>query len=269
MTREFRCPLGHAMRVPVHAAGLRVRCPICFQMATVPPFPEPPDDLPVALVPAPVLAAEPPADSGVADPRTATSAGAPAARTTGELPHRAIAAPAQATEVPAHDAEFPPLRRPKHRSGWAAGEANYRAIVHAIAMGMLLLSALQALPMIQAWRADTPPMWCWLLAVFIAAQVIYAVWLVLVPDWTTLRVAMFGLAGVSSLYSALAAIVVCTPRSSSLVLELDNVREPARLWCTVVMILATIVTYAAGHASFAWRRQRHLSEQAALQSRGV
>lgn len=215
MPLEIRCPLGHAIVVPASHVGTRYRCPVCYQIATIPVDP-PPDE-----------AQRPEASQSV-----------------GALRRDVEPEP------------LPPARQPATARRPRAGEANFRAIVHAISIGMLLLAGLQALPIISAWQSEPRPLWMWLLLLLVSGQSAYALWLALIPDWTTLRVAMVALALVASIYSALAALVVCAPRSSSLLFELDDVREPARLWCSVVMVLATIVTYSAGHASFAWRRQR-------------
>ena len=77
----------------------------------------------------------------------------------------------------------------------------------------------------------TAPPWA-LAAVFLAVlQLVYAVWMINVPDWVTARVQMFVCALFATIYGMLMTLTMITPVYRPLLLGLGEVRHTAPAWC--------------------------------------
>ena len=95
----------------------------------------------------------------------------------------------------------------------------------------------------------------WALAtVFLAVlQLIYALWLINVPDWATARVQMVVCAILATLYGMLMTLTMITPVNNPLILGLgEYARAPA--WCGLMLTLMGAATWFCGRTSARWRR---------------
>ena len=60
---------------------------------------------------------------------------------------------------------------------------------------------------------------------------------------------------VAALYGMTLAMTMATPRGEPMWGRLDEVRNTARVWCGVMVLLTGAVTYACGRVSFLWRKR--------------
>ena len=127
-------------------------------------------------------------------------------------------------------------------------------------MGLVLLSFFQAVPAAGHLDVAAAPGWARAVLFVASLQLAYAVWMVLVPDWSTVWVNMLVLTVVATLYAIVVAVSVMARQGEPLLLQLDEVRPKARLWCSAVLLLVLLMTYLCGRTSFAWRSGRRLSQ---------
>jgi hypothetical protein len=175
-----------------------------------------------------------------------------------------IPATSNASEDQAADADGKPL------------DAYRAQNVYFLGMALGLLSVFHAMPALRHYELGAAPDWARAVAILSLIEFAYVVWMVTVPDWLTVRVAMLLFAVVSALYGMILAMVIVTPRGHPLWLDLDDVREPALWWCGGVMLVTCLMTYLCGRLSFRWRKavnraqgeEEGLGKNEALETRG-
>lgn len=123
-----------------------------------------------------------------------------------------------------------------------------------LATGMLLVALFQSLPLaaIHDWR-EAPP-WAQAILLLAALEIAYAAWMLLVPDWSTVWVAMLVLTGVCMLYGTALGIAWVGPRGWPLPLGIDQVRGNCQPWCAAVIGVTFLLTYACGRVSRRWKK---------------
>jgi hypothetical protein len=88
-------------------------------------------------------------------------------------------------------------------------------------------------------------------------ELAYVVWMVTVPDWSTVWTAMIVFASVAAVYGAALALTVMTPRTTAMLFDLDENRDAARLWCASVVVVTSLMTYVTGTIGYKWRKAHH------------
>ena len=106
-----------------------------------------------------------------------------------------------------------------------------------------------------------PPRWIYLQIFIAVLHLVYAVLLLQVPDWSTLRsiaIVMLSFAFVFGLFS----MGLLTSGSSGLLAQFLQVpsvlANQACIWCVAMLCLATLASYLAGRESSAWQRTEQL-----------
>jgi len=127
--------------------------------------------------------------------------------------------------------------------------------VYLLGLALALVAAFQMGPVLGRYRLALAPDWARLVLFLALVQLAYTAWMVLSPDWISVRVAMLVFAVTSALYSVGLALAVLTPPGGESILELDDVLRPARWWCSAVLILCGLMTYVCGHVSHQWRKR--------------
>jgi hypothetical protein len=100
----------------------------------------------------------------------------------------------------------------------------------------------------------------WALAQLMASglQVAYAVYLLQIPDWGTLRVVSLVLLGLAAAYAALLGALTLAKGHSELVLFLelgDGVSQnQATIWCLLMLVVFGLLAYFSGRISIRWQR---------------
>jgi hypothetical protein len=122
---------------------------------------------------------------------------------------------------------------------------------------VLVATALLGLaPVVRLGHANllTAPPWA-LAAVFLAVlQLVFATWMINVPDWASARVQMVVCAIVTTIYGMLMTKTMITPADHPLILRLGEVRHAARAWCAVMLVVMGAATWFCGWTSARWRR---------------
>ncbi len=126
--------------------------------------------------------------------------------------------------------------------------------VYWLAAGLVALVLFQLTPVFTRLNPATAPDWARWVMMLALVQLALIVWMTSLPDWSTVRVMMFALAGVATLYCVALGIAVITPPAKPLLLEMDDVREKVRLWCAAVLLMVCLMTYLSGHIGFRWRK---------------
>ena len=85
-------------------------------------------------------------------------------------------------------------------------------------------------------------------------QLVYAAWMINVPDWVSARVQMVVCAILTTIYGMLMTLTMITPKNRTLILGLDEVHRAAPAWCGLMFVLMGAATWFCGRASTRWRR---------------
>lgn len=104
---------------------------------------------------------------------------------------------------------------------------------------------------------ETAPGWARLVLLLAALQAVYIAWMLNTPDWASVWVVMWVFAAVSAAYGMATAIALATRLYEPLPLLLgmdEEIRRPARAWCSAVMLVMALAAYLCGHTSAKWRR---------------
>jgi hypothetical protein len=129
-----------------------------------------------------------------------------------------------------------------------------RQAVYWLGLGLALLCLFHLAPAFHYFDLSVAPGWARAVVILTLIELALVAWMVSVPDWSTVRVAMVVFAIVAALYGAALAIVVMTPRDVPIFLDLDEKRDAARLWCGAVVLLTGLMTYVAGSMGYKWRK---------------
>lgn len=101
---------------------------------------------------------------------------------------------------------------------------------------------------------DAPlPSWVWGVVILAAVQLAYVLWMISLPDWSTVWVVTWVFAATCAVYALLLAVALFAPRGDALPLALDAVRPRMAAWSAAVMILQGVGAYLAGRFSVRWR----------------
>jgi len=132
--------------------------------------------------------------------------------------------------------------------------------VYLLGLALALVAAFQMGPVLGRYGLTLAPDWARLVLFLALVQLAYTAWMVLAPDWISVRVAMLVFLFTTMVYSVGLALAVMTPPGGESILELDDVLRPARWWCAVVLILCGMMTYVCGHVSHQWRKRTQASK---------
>ena len=289
MILRLICPSGHVLDVDAQLAGRKIRCGGCGKIMIVPTLAKRPASKPLTNLEAPPQApppASPPAKA-IEQPQTASQATRPTVEPPPALPpdlpreeemvavplpprpRPERAAPAVARRRIAGRAFFsrlrklwPPASRHLPADATIPGKAERRIALRlaAVPTTAALVSLLPVLGLGHTNLLAAPP---WVLAaVFLAVlQVVYAVWMINVPDWAAARVQMVVCAIFATIYGMLMTLTMITPVNHPLILGLGEVRRTAPAWCGLMFVLLGAATWFCGRTSTRWRtKQRDLLE---------
>lgn len=100
--------------------------------------------------------------------------------------------------------------------------------------------------------------WAWAQLMASGLQVAYAVYLLQIPDWGTLRVVSLLMLGLAAGYAALLGALTLAKGHSELVLflELGDGVSPsqAAIWCLLMLVVFGLLAYFSGRISIRWQR---------------
>jgi hypothetical protein len=128
----------------------------------------------------------------------------------------------------------------------------------AILLGAVALLNLAPVVWCRHFNLETAPGWARAVVLIAALQVLYTVWLLATPDWSTLRVLMMLLALTAAIYGMAAGITLATPLDKPMPFGLGKHRHSAPRWCAAVLLFTVLATYLCGRISTRWRRSLEL-----------
>jgi hypothetical protein len=247
------CPAGHAMMVPDHRAGTRLRCPRCGVELIVPGVAEKKEE--------PVVE------------KTETTAPtreiANAADDVQEVPAPLTAAPdpPPANEPPAPPPVSIPAARVEREAWIPPRDQAATALTLSLVLGMLAVFGVT--PAVWEWftlwqNADAPPTPPWVFALLITCvlQIGYAIYLAQAPDWSALWTTTVATLAAAAAWAALLAATLLGKQENSLVVlfryadKLEGNR--AAMWCFIMLCFTSVVAYFLGHTAVRWQRAYRL-----------
>jgi hypothetical protein len=152
-----------------------------------------------------------------------------------------------------------PRRAPGRRASGAVLGVGYQAdrghveTVRWLAGVLGVLVLIGAAPALGYLNLATAPGWARVILLIALLQLAYLVWMAVVPDWSTLWVAMLVFAAVAAFCALGAAVAVATPADRVLPLGLDAVRQKMARWCGAAVLLNMLATYVCGRTSVRWQ----------------
>jgi hypothetical protein len=154
----------------------------------------------------------------------------------------------------------PPL--PSSARGYQA-DASKRATVYQLAAALILASLFSLVPAVvdiaEHFRTiDSPGISRWVFLLLLAAvvQIAYAVYLVQMPDWSTVWVVSLMTLALAVVYAMLVGVLMLSGPQSEFVqlLGLEDQRSGNRAagWCVIMLSLSCLLAYATGQVSVRW-----------------
>ncbi len=126
-----------------------------------------------------------------------------------------------------------------------------------------MLTMLPGLFSVNSWFA---PLWARTSLLLGLWQLGLAIWIMTIPDWSALRVALWTYALLAAFYGGLFAVVLATPRGQDLPWDLTAVRERAIPWSGGMAFFCLLAAYANGTMMSRWRKQVRKALRAREQS---
>lgn len=154
----------------------------------------------------------------------------------------------------------PPL--PSNARGYQA-DASRRTTVYQLAAALILASLFSLVPAVmdiaEHFRTiDSPGVSRWVFLLLLAAivQIAYTVYLVQMPDWSTVWVVSLVTLALAMVYAMLVGVLMLSGPQSEFVqlLGLEDQRSGNRAvgWCAIMLSLSCLLAYAAGQVSVRW-----------------
>jgi hypothetical protein len=142
-------------------------------------------------------------------------------------------------------------------------EASRRLTVYQLAAAMILASLFSLLPavldVVEHFRTiDSPGVsrWAFLLCLAAAVQIAYAVYMVQMPDWSSVWVVSVVLLVLAMGYAMLVGALMFSESHSEfiqlLALEDQLTGNRAAGWCAIMLSLSCLLAYATGRVSVRW-----------------
>jgi len=168
-------------------------------------------------------------------------------------------APPSLPRVETRDRLEPPQRptpRPTPTIGAYCADRGKRQTVRLLALMLAAIALVGLTPVV--WFGQLPmapaPAWAVLVTFVAVLQLLYVAWLVVTPDWATLRVLAGGFLLVAIAYGLGWLLLVTAPPADILSLGLADHRRSAPRWCASVLLLNLLASYLCGQTAARWRR---------------
>ncbi len=125
--------------------------------------------------------------------------------------------------------------------------ANWLAVV------LLFVIVFAAAPSLAYLQLDQAPGWAQIMLLLAGMQLAYAVWLMIVPDWSSVRIGtwVFGIS--AAVYAAGMGLFALSSQGSP-PLGLTASTASASGWCGAIVLVLGLLSYACGQVSSNWRR---------------
>ncbi len=135
--------------------------------------------------------------------------------------------------------------------------ASERQATLRLAAALLVVCLISASPALPHLNLTAAPNWARLLLLLTVMQVAFVLWMLTVPDWSSLWVVMIAFAVGAAFDGMGLAISLATPADRPLALGLEAYRHWSTAWCGCLMLLLGGSASACGWLSFRWRKRLH------------
>jgi len=267
MSIRVVCPQGHELHVNNRWHGRSGRCPICRSALVVPQLVKRSETPPTSATTLLTTSNSLPIASETLSPEVALKprhAAKPAPALPAPLATPQLSAPPQVPRVSRAPA---PIASAIHSGGLFVSTKQERLVMMLVA-GMGMLGILALLPALIAARDGFAPLYSRAALLCGLWQLGLAVWLLTVPDWSSLRITMICHAVLAALYGTLLAATLATPPAQQLFWDLSDVRGQASPWCGGMLTLTVLMAYASGAAAAQWKRQLQKAIRGAVRAAG-
>jgi hypothetical protein len=149
-----------------------------------------------------------------------------------------------------------------------AANADRRILLNFFAACLCVVAAVNLGPAIYYWiqwsqNVDSPalPRWIYLQAFVAAVHVMYAVFLVQIPDWSALKTVAIAMLVMATLFGSISTGLVAGGGQGAVAqfLELPQVlTSRASIWCVAMLLLSTLMCYLGGREALNWQRTERL-----------
>lgn len=137
--------------------------------------------------------------------------------------------------------------------------------VYWLAAVLLFVVVFTSAPALGYLQLDEAPIWAQAMLLVAGLQLAYAAWLVIVPDWSTVRVGVWLFAASAMLYAAASGLFGMAG-GAELPLEYVGGRGSAAGWSGVSAIVLGLMSYACGQVCGNWRRADFIAYSASRRS---
>ena len=147
------------------------------------------------------------------------------------------------------------------------------ASVYKLGLALLLITFVESIPALSQFvqssapyvTVSSAPSWAHVVLLLCVLQSFYIVWLVTLPDWSTVWTMMIVYGAASAIYGFAFAVSLLTPRDQELMLHLDTVRRLTPLWTAAMVLLTFLAAFLCGRTSTRW----HRAYVAMVQAKGI
>lgn len=156
----------------------------------------------------------------------------------------------------------PAITEQDMQAGYLADRGKIQS-VRILAFAQIALALFSAGPALSHLNLATAPDWARLLLLAAGLQITYALWLMLLTDWSSVWVSMAIWAATAATYGLFWTAIAFTAVDDPLeMLDLDPVRSKAAGWCFAMLIFAGIMTAVCGRTAARWRRLLEMKKRA-------
>ena len=104
----------------------------------------------------------------------------------------------------------------------------------------------------------TAPGWARAALLMAALEIVFILWMLAAPDWSSVWVVMLVFGFVSTVYAVGTAVAMATPLDKPMPLGMGAIRTWAGIWFACVLAVQSLATYLCGRTATRWRQMFRL-----------
>lgn len=149
-----------------------------------------------------------------------------------------------------------------------AANADRKVLLYFFSACLCVVAAVNLGPAVYYWiqwsqNADSPalPRWIYLQAFVAAIHVMYAVYLLQIPDWSALKAVSIAMLVMATVFGSVSTGLVTGGGQGAVAsfLELPySLSYKASIWCVAMLLLSTLMCYMGGREALNWQRSEQL-----------
>lgn len=124
-------------------------------------------------------------------------------------------------------------------------------ITYWLAVVLLFVIVFAAAPSLTYLQLDQAPAWAQIMLLIAGVQVAYTVWLIILPDWSSVWVGMWVFGISAALYAGGMGLFAMSEQAP---LGISGSTASATAWCGAITLVLGLLSYACGQVCVNWRR---------------